>query len=166
MWRKAQNVSITYTPMSYSSSSEYDPATWDNLVEYQSLGALKDATYKTVKGIESPSAGIEGAWRWRGKGWLIIASSDWEVLGYGSFRDNPLEVAMDEEGRVAGADWVVTYFRKTLFTPAGIDILCRCRSGDESVVEGVKEGLLATGSEEVTELVGELFEACRTKEYR
>ena len=44
------------------------------------------------------------------KGWLMIASSKWQVLGYG-------------EG------WAITYFAKTLFTPAGIDIYIRAEQG-------------------------------------
>jgi len=44
---------------------------------------------------------------------LKIASSHWEVLGYGA-----------EEG-----GWAVTYFAKTLFTPAGIDVYSREKGG-------------------------------------
>lgn len=44
------------------------------------------------------------------QGWLMIASSKWQVLGYGD-------------------GWAVTYFSKTLFTPAGIDIYSRDESG-------------------------------------
>lgn len=40
----------------------------------------------------------------------MIASSAWQVLGYGD-------------------GWAVTYFAKTLFTPAGLDIYARTEEG-------------------------------------
>ena len=44
----------------------------------------------------------------------MIASSKWEILGWG------------EDDGVA---WVVTYFSKTIFTPTGIDVYCRDSKG-------------------------------------
>ncbi|RMD41633.1 hypothetical protein DV735_g3491, partial [Chaetothyriales sp. CBS 134920] len=104
MWKSNRNVTITYTPHQSISGA------WDNLVKYQPLSSEK---WKTVKGIETPDPSIPAAWNWRGKGWLMIASSHWEVLGYG-----------ESEG-----GWCVIWFEKTLFTPAGMDILCRRREG-------------------------------------
>lgn len=104
MWRKNRNVVITYTPL------ESPPGAIDDLVEYL---PLKSDKLKTVRGIDMPDANISAAYNWRGKGWLKIASSHWEVLGYG-----------EEEG-----GWVVTFFEKTLFTPAGIDIYARHKNG-------------------------------------
>ena len=43
----------------------------------------------------------------------MIASSQWEILGHG-----------EEEG-----GWTVIFFEKTLFTPAGIDVLARRKGG-------------------------------------
>lgn len=173
MWKKAQNVSITYTVLSSDSSGR---PTFDNLVEYQTLGAEEGGAKKTVKGIEAPRETVEGAWRWRGKGWLMIASSDWEVLGYGrptSFSTsssttpapNPDPNAdRDGEGEMERKedDWVVTYFAKTLFTPSGIDVYCRQREGlEESVYSCIVEALGGCGAE-VKKLAGELCEVKRT----
>ena len=157
MWKKAQNVSITYTVLSLDSTA---CPTFDNLVEYQSLGASDDNPKKTIKGVEAPRHGVEGAWRWRGKGWLMIASSDWEVLGYG--RSNAVgvggPVAMEERRE---DDWCVTYFAKTLFTPSGIDVYCRQKQGlDEAVLGEIKEALKDCG-EEVHKLGQALFEVKR-----
>ncbi|RMZ83156.1 hypothetical protein DV738_g1172, partial [Chaetothyriales sp. CBS 135597] len=104
MWKSNRNVTITYTPHQSITGA------WDNLVKYQPLSSDK---WKTVRGIETPDRSIPAAWNWRGKGWLIIASSHWEVLGSG-----------DSDG-----GWCVIWFAKTLFTPAGVDFLCRRREG-------------------------------------
>ena len=57
-------------------------------------------------------------YKWRGKGWLVIASSRWQLLG----------CSADPSPGNAGA-WAVTYFEKTLFTPAGLDIYARTADG-------------------------------------
>ena len=101
---------ITYKPLTDA------PEKLDDLVEYQSL---KSDKLKSVHGIDTSNKAFPGSWDWRGKGWLIIARSRWEVLGYG----------MEEGG------WAVTYFAKTLFTPAGIDVYSKRK-------EGLSEGLL------------------------
>lgn len=46
----------------------------------------------------------------------MIASSKWQLLGY-----NP----PGEDGE----EWAVTFFEKTLFTPAGLDIYARMEKG-------------------------------------
>ncbi|KIR74296.1 hypothetical protein I310_01898 [Cryptococcus deuterogattii CA1014] len=66
-----------------------------------------------VKGTDTLSPASNGAtFDWKGKGLLFFVHSHWEVLGYGK----------DVE---QGLEWAVTYFSKTLFTPAGIDIYVR-----------------------------------------
>lgn len=83
-------------------------------------------------------------YNWRGKGWLVIATSKWEILGYG-----------DEDG--TGNSWVVTYFAKTLFTPAGVDFYSRKGSLTPQTIESIKAGLAGLGGE-VAKLAGEVFE--------
>jgi hypothetical protein len=134
MWKKSRNVSITYTPL------PSQPGAWDNLVTYRPISSDKQ---KTVKGIETPDASVPAKWKWRGKGVLKIASSEWEVLGHGK-----------EEG-----GWVVIWFEKTLFTPEGMDLLARRKEGvGEDVVGKVKEGLKAIG---VGKHVDKMFEVRR-----
>ena len=115
MWKKSRNVVITYTPLDGS------PGAWDNLVSYQPLDSDKE---KTVRGLEHPDSEIPAHWKWRGKGWLMIASSQWEILGHG-----------EEEG-----GWAVIFFQKTLFTPAGIDVLARQKRGlSEDLMQRIRE---------------------------
>ncbi|KAL5117009.1 hypothetical protein ACEQ8H_005095 [Pleosporales sp. CAS-2024a] len=149
MWKKNRNVVITYTPMNSTS-----PPHIDDLVTYQ---PLHSTSIKTVKGIDKPfsvpntstSAAPDAAsmaYHWRGKGWLMIASSKWEILGYG-----------DDSGSGSGNSWVVTYFAKTMFTPAGVDVYSRKGKLSEQTVASIKAGLAGLGGH-VAKLAGELFE--------
>ncbi|KAI0884549.1 uncharacterized protein GGS22DRAFT_163782 [Annulohypoxylon maeteangense] len=137
MWRSARNVRITY--------AAYEPVTGanDNLVEYEKRSGKGGV--KTVVGIEKPDPVIPGAWTWRGKGMLAIASSHWEVLGWG---ERPL----------AGVDggverWAVTWFAPTLFTQEGVDIY-----------SDRKEGLSKKTADEIIQVLKELKDAPKVVE--
>lgn len=140
MWRSKRNVAITYSPLANTS-----PPKIDDLVEYQALDGGDKV--KSVHGVDAPVPDCAGwAWDWRGKGWLVIASSRWEVLGYG-----------DEEGE--GRQWAVTYFAKTLFTPAGIDLYSRHPDGlRPATVEAIKKALDGMEDEGMRKLAETLFE--------
>ena len=153
MWKKSRNVQIKYTPIAGTS-----PLQVDDLVTYQGLSSTH---VKKVHGVDkpfevpntAPASSSEGAgdaqvasmaYTWRGKGLLMIASSKWEILGYGD------ELA-------TGNGWVVTYFAKTLFTPAGVDLYSRKGNLTAETVESIKAGLAGLGGD-VAKLAGELFE--------
>ncbi|EOA84532.1 hypothetical protein ACJQWK_06733 [Exserohilum turcicum] len=153
MWRKSRNVRITYTPVASTT-----PAQLDDLVTYQSLTSDK---LKTVHGLdkpfdvsnaelppatsEDPSAQLASlGYNWRGKGWLVIATSKWEILGYG-----------DEAA--SGNSWIVTYFAKTLFTPAGIDFYSRNGSLAPDTIADIKAALAALGGD-VAKLADQIFD--------
>lgn len=104
MWKSNRNVVITYTP------AEGDTGGIHDLVSYKPLDSDKP---KEIHGFDTPDAEVPACYKWRGKGWLKVASSQWEVLGHG-----------EEDG-----GWVVTYFQKTLFSPAGIDIYAKKHGG-------------------------------------
>ncbi|KAL6716805.1 hypothetical protein ACLMJK_004717 [Lecanora helva] len=143
MWKSKRNVTITYEPLPPSSPSIAQDETdkFESTVAYQTLSSEK---VKTVKGTETSSGKDTGAYDWRGKGWLIIASSHWEVLGYGEL-----------EGE---QQWAVTYFAKTLFTPAGIDIYSRTKEGlPEAALDGIKTALAAIDHEGIRNLTKDLF---------
>ncbi|KAK7178641.1 hypothetical protein DPSP01_007335 [Paraphaeosphaeria sporulosa] len=154
MWRKNKNVVITYTPVPSTS-----PPQLDDLVTYQPLSSAKT---KTVHGLDKPfsvpdtAAADEGeaaaslAYSWRGKGWLVIASSKWEILAHG-----------DEEG--TGNSYVVTFFAKTLFTPAGVDVYSRKGALRAETVETIKAGLAGLGGQ-VAGLAKEMFEIAMDEE--
>jgi len=76
---------------------------------------------------------------------LKIASSQWEVLGWGE----------EEEG------WVVTFFQKTLFTPAGLDIYARRKGGlTKEMLERIKGEMkkMASGDDGPKKMVDSIFE--------
>ncbi|RYP80663.1 hypothetical protein DL769_002345 [Monosporascus sp. CRB-8-3] len=131
MWRSAKNVRITYKPYEADKSSSL---AIDDLVEYEKRGSQSGV--KTVEGIDRPDPSSPGAWDWRGKGWLRIASSHWEVLGYGQ---RPLAAA---EGGEGVERWVVTWFAPTLFTQEGLDIYSDRREGlSRETLEAIMDAL-------------------------
>lgn len=79
---------------------------------------------------------------------LTLITSHWEILGYG-----------ESEGE---HQFAVTYFSKTLFTPAGVDVYSRKKEGlPEAVLAAVKEALAGVEHEPVQKLAGEIFEVKR-----
>ncbi|KAK8864435.1 hypothetical protein IAR55_001684 [Kwoniella newhampshirensis] len=110
MWKDKKDVTITYTPVADQSKIN---TTFDDIVEYRKRSAAEGSKPSTVKGVDTLSTGSNGAtFDWKGSSYLFFVHSHWEVLGYG-------------ENEEHGLEWAVTFFSKTLFTPAGIDIYLR-----------------------------------------
>ncbi|KAH7094019.1 hypothetical protein BKA62DRAFT_721409 [Auriculariales sp. MPI-PUGE-AT-0066] len=110
MWKNKKDVTITYTPRAQAIDQ---PISFDDLVEYRSASAAADSSPSTVRGVDKQDPAFAQTYNWRGSGWLMIASSRWEIIGLGD-------------------DWAVTYFSSTLFTPEGLDIYVR-QPGNSSV---------------------------------
>ncbi|KAH8089148.1 hypothetical protein HD553DRAFT_305260 [Filobasidium floriforme] len=109
LWNDKKDVTITYKSL----PSDGEKRKFDDLVEYRKQSASSDSAPSTVLGVDTlntSSTSHGAAFDWRGKGWLMIATSHWQVLGY--------DPAPEPQ-------WAVTYFSKTLFTPAGVDIYLR-----------------------------------------
>ncbi|KIX03840.1 uncharacterized protein Z518_07393 [Rhinocladiella mackenziei CBS 650.93] len=133
MWKSNRNVTITYK------SLDNNVEVIDDLVEYQPLNSNKT---KRVKGIDTPDADTTAAYSWRGRRFLKIASSHWQILGYG-----------DEDG-----GWVVTYFQKTLFTPAGVDIYARRKGGlSDELLEQIKGEIRSIKDHKIQRLAELIF---------
>ncbi|MCJ1296407.1 hypothetical protein MMC34_007973 [Xylographa carneopallida] len=159
MWKTARNVTITYMPLP---TTVHGQPQLDDLVAYQPLGSAKR---KTIAGVDSCARdGGGGAWEWRGKGWLKVASSRWEVLGWGTLEGSGREGEgpLDGEGK-GGVErgWVVTYFAKSIFSPAGIDVYTRGENLEVGMLERINEGLVAVGDEGFQQLVETMFEVKR-----
>lgn len=73
MWRKAKNVRITYKIL--------PGELLDDTVESVPTQKSWMPQPREIKGVDTPDG--EGAWAWRGRGLLKVASSRWEVLGWG-----------------------------------------------------------------------------------
>lgn len=146
MWKEKQNVRITYT--------ELKDGKLDDLVSSQKLGSPPDAKDSEIKGVDTPDKERPMAFKWRGKGLLMIASSQWEVLGSGTWT----EASGDEK------QWAVTYFAKTIYTPPGIDVYTRGKEGlSEEALQTVKSGLKEVGAsdKDFLSIVESLFEVKR-----
>ncbi|KAI0407838.1 hypothetical protein F4802DRAFT_489145 [Xylaria palmicola] len=146
MWRSAQNVRITYTPRTPSSpSDDHGPAVNDNIVEYEKKNG-KGGVH-SVLGVEKPDPNVPGAWNWRGKGWLVIASSHWEILGWG---ERPLP------GGEGVERWAVTWFAPTLFTEEGVDLYSSRPEGlDEKTADDIVKALRKLRAPKLVRLVEE-----------
>ncbi len=149
LWKDKRNVHINYAA---ASNSRLD----DTVVYQTASGSTKT---KTVHGIDTPSGGdgVDGVWEWRGKSWLKIASSHWEVLGCSCGGEEERDEDEEEETAAAAAAaasawWVVVFFEKTLFTPAGLDILSPAKTLDEAVVARIILALGESEDERVREL--------------
>lgn len=147
MWKSKKNVRIQYTPLDPTSSSIPKDQTdrIDDLVTYQSADATSDKI-SSIRGVDKAAVGdSRGEWDWRGKGWLMIASSHWEVLAWG-----------EEAG--SGNKYVVTMFAKTMFTPAGIDVYSQARTGVAAeTLASIKEGLFNVDDSDVKKMARDLF---------
>jgi hypothetical protein len=133
MWKSNRNVVITYTPAEGNTGGIHD------LVSYQPLNSDKQ---KEIHGFDTPDAQIPASYKWRGKGWLKVTSSQWEVLGYG-----------DDEG-----GWAVTYFQKTIFTPAGIDVYAKKHGGfSEELLERIVSAIKKLDDADLNKIIGNLF---------
>ena len=138
MWKNNRNVTITYKPLDRIENGVYQ---LDDIVKYQ---PLKADNIKTIVGVDTQSTQSPGAWDWRGKGWLKLITSHWEVLGYGKTD--------------AGTPWAVTFFQKTLFTPAGIDIYSKDKGGlQPKFVDAIAKALSDTEDPTLKSLATELF---------
>lgn len=103
---------------------------------------------KAIRGIDTPDRKVVAAWNWRGRGWLRIASSHWEVLGWGE-RDLVVDGAVGKGGEKER--WVVTWFAPSLFTPAGVDVYSdRKEGGSEGLVKEVLSTLEGMSCVEVS----------------
>lgn len=92
---------------------------------------------KSIKGINTPDG--EGAWNWRGRGWLKIATSHWEVLGWGERGDDK---------------WAVTWFAPSMFTPAGLDIYSSRKEGmSEELYQDIMKALGGLEAKEIVDVV-------------
>ncbi|KAI8962032.1 hypothetical protein F5Y11DRAFT_324060 [Daldinia sp. FL1419] len=145
MWRSARNVRITYKP--YGDPNR-EPGVHDNLVEYENKNGKGGV--KRVEGIEKPDPTFPGGWNWRGKGLLFIASSHWEVLGYGEVE---LPCGGDSTETYVES-WVVTWFAASLFTQEGIDIYSDRKEGlSKETADQIIASLKKLGVPQITQMV-------------
>jgi len=135
MWRKAKNVRITYKIIPPATPS--GPTLLDDEVTSEPTERTLLPQPKSIRGVDTPDG--EGVWNWRGRGWLKIASSHWELLGWG------------ERGNER---WAVTWFAPSMFTPAGVDIYSSEKEGmSKGLYEEIIQALKGVEAKEIADLV-------------
>lgn len=129
MWRTAQNVRITYTPLPPSPpTADGACPRVDDLVTYEKASGATSTKLKTIAGIDTAcSSSDTGSWDWRGRGLLGFVTSHWEVLGWGE---------REVEGSKEVERWVVTWFAPTLFTKEGVDLYSDRSGGMSETLAG------------------------------
>ncbi|KAF3909661.1 hypothetical protein AA313_de0207744 [Arthrobotrys entomopaga] len=158
MWKSAKNITITYTPIPSTNDMDdmihYNPRSSPSPAE---SSTAQPPVVKSIHGVDYPLTAnpTDLSYKWRGKGWLMIASSRWQVVGYGG-RD-----VREVDGVLEGVQWVLTFFEKSLFTPAGVDIMTVEKGGvDEETRRVIDDGLKGCGGI-LEELQAQMFEIPR-----
>ncbi|KAF3313256.1 hypothetical protein TWF173_006215 [Orbilia oligospora] len=158
MWKSAKNIRITYTSIPSTKNIDdiihYNPRSGPPATNSTPEEAAKLVT-KSIHGVDYPLSENDGdlTYKWRGKGLLFIATSRWQVVGYGG-RDVRTVVGEGGEEVLEGVEWVVTYFEKSLFTPAGVDVMTVAREG----VDGETLGAIGEGLKGIGGVLGELWD--------
>jgi hypothetical protein len=75
---------------------------------------------KTIIGVDTQDSGVPTRFEWRGKGFLKLLTSRWEIVS----------VSADEQ-------LIALAFHKTLVTPAGIDIISRTEQVSEAAYAAI-----------------------------
>lgn len=133
--------------------------TCKSVVEYHSsLTNQPSSEKKRIEGLNRPikledqdGGRVEEQmvqWRWRGKGMLKLLKSDWQILGY-HFSSTSTTSGQREDS----PDWVVTFFHKTLFTPAGIDVYSK---SPDALSDQLKLQLIQTLRNHTSRVVSDL----------
>lgn len=150
MWRKAKNVRITYKllPPGEGKGDGVKVVCIDDEVSSVPTEKTWLPQPKSIRGVDTPDDKVVAAWNWRGRGLLRVASSYWEVLGWGEFDSGE---GGDAEGKER---WVVTWFKASLFTPMGVDVYSSRKEGISEALYRAIEGALERGDagEEVRDM--------------
>ena len=119
-WSNKRNLQITYSRISTSDSS----TDLEDTITYQSTSSDK---IKTIQGVNTlAQSEHQGAWDWRGCGWVKIVSNHWEILGHGNHE---------------AGDWIAIHTQKSFFAPAAIHVYSRVK---DALPEEIKDTLTAT----------------------
>jgi len=87
----------------------------------------KNGHERSINGISRPLDEDASHFKWRGRGWLAIASSRWEI-----FHPDPRDY-----------DTAVVVFSRTLLTPAGADVIARGPELSEQNLHAIADAMRA-----------------------
>jgi hypothetical protein len=121
MWLKGDKLNPTFN---YAIISRKGQKVLSDEVKY-----FKNNKQKIIKGYDYQDEKDSMAFTWRGKGILSLLKSKWRVA-----LTDPKE------------QWAVIAFSKTLFTPAGVDIISRMPEISEKTMQEIR-GLMEKDAE-------------------
>lgn len=119
--------------------------------------SLKRGAPDTIRGVDTPGDDEPGAFCWRGTGVLKLLTSRWRVLLLEDTRAeafeartgfavlSPQRATRDRNDGAAPLQFLIVQFEKTLFTPAGYDVVCRRPVPDAALDAAIDEALLLLG---------------------
>jgi hypothetical protein len=162
MWEKSKNVKINYTridpkPTQVNATTPTHQLHILDTVTHVKLPGQSRFAMSPIQGVDKPfdvyanTPALVSAsppptdsdlaslgYTWRGTGLLKLFSSQWEIIGHG-YENNHTDGTKRE--------WVVTFFKKTLSTPAGVDIYVKEGQGrlSEDTVAQIREKLEGLG---------------------
>lgn len=88
-------------------------------VRYEQAGRTRE-----IKGFDFVLDAQYTRFCWRGNGILSLLRSNWRLIHISGDRN-----------------WAIIRFRKTLFTPEGVDVICRSREPGEAVLADMKQAV-------------------------
>lgn len=139
-WKDKKNPSVTFKKPSSSVSAVY----LENSTNYQPDSSSK---IKTVSGTDTPVPNQQGIYEWRGLGFLKIASSKWEILGYEKTGDDA---------------WLFVSTPGSIFTTGGLILYSNKSEGlPEGVLERIEAALAGWEHPQLRELGGSMFDVKR-----
>lgn len=136
MWLKGDKTQPTFN---YSLAMMNGKVILLDTVEY-----VQNTKIKTIKGIDYPVDDSNKKFMWRGKGILTLFKSKWEIV----FISDQMQ-------------WAIIQFEKTLFTPAGFDLISRrevLRNGEMEEAERIMKQLNIVGLKYLIPVSGYTFE--------
>ncbi|KAG8988742.1 histidinolphosphatase [Tulasnella sp. JGI-2019a] len=166
LWKDRKNVMISYSQIDDKPINE----TFRDTIQFnfsEKAGPGKEPT--TVEGVDTLQMiepGDEGSaaesetkagngvrYKWKGSGIMAVSPpAQWQVLGF----------FLANDPNRSNEDWVVTYFGKTLATPAGLDIYVRNpKAFDISKVRRLINACQQNGDETVRRCAEGFFEIPR-----
>jgi hypothetical protein len=113
MWLKGDKINPTFN---YTITTRKEQKLLLDEVKY-----LKNGKQKTITGYDFQDKKDSASFVWRGEGILGLLKSKWRVA------------LIDPKGQ-----WAVIAFSRTLFTPEGVDIICRKPELSEETVIKIK----------------------------
>ncbi|CAG8970820.1 hypothetical protein HYALB_00001608 [Hymenoscyphus albidus] len=140
-WKDKRNPTVTFQKHSDSTSTT---SYLENSTNYQPSTSTK---IKTVNGTDSPVTEQQGTYEWRGAGWLKVASSSWEILGY------------EKSGVNA---WLFVYTPGSIFTTGGLILYSNSKEGlSEGALERLEAVFAGWKHPKLQELVVSMYDTRR-----